>query len=217
MSGQPKLLDQTRAKLRARHYSYRTEQQYVYWIRRYVIHHGKRHPSVLGAPEVEAFLSDLAVRKRISASTQNQALSAILFLYRHVRGIDLPWLENVTRAQTAKRIPVVLSAGEVRALLGHLDGQLSLVGQLLYGAGLRLMEALRLRVKDVDFGYSQIIVRDGKGHKDRVTMLPEAVVPRLKAHLTLSREQHVDALRYGFAGVELPHALARKFPAASKE
>ena len=217
MDSKPKLLDQTRAKLRARHYSYRTEQQYVYWILRFVIHHEKRHPAEMGGPEVEAFLTDLAVRKGVSSSTQNQALSAILFLYRQVLEVELPWLEHVTRAQRPSRIPVVLSFGEVRALLSYLDGQTSLIGQLLYGSGLRLMEALRLRVKDIDFAYSQIIVRDGKGQKDRVTVLPEAVIPKLKPHLALLRERHRIALLRGYGGVELPHALARKYPRAKLE
>ena len=171
----------------------------------------------MGAAEIEEFLTDLAVRCRVSASTQNQALSALLFLYKQVLGIELPWLENVTRAQAPQRLPVVLSVAEVRTLLGHLDGQIGLIGQLLYGSGLRLMEALRLRVKDIDFAYSQIVVRDGKGHKDRVTMLPEAVVARLKPHLALVREQHRTALLQGYGGVEMPFALARKFPRADLE
>lgn len=211
------LLERVRDKLRAKHYSYRTEQQYVAWIRRFILHNDKRHPRELAAPEVEAFLTHLAVGRRVSASTQNQALSAILFLYRHVLGIDLPWLDNVVRARRPARLPVVLSEREVEQMLHHLEGPFLLIVQLLYGSGLRLMEALRLRVKDVDFDYSQIIVRDGKGAKDRVTVLPRAVVSPLKAHLLLVRKQHENALHRGYAGVELPFALARKYPGAHLE
>jgi integron integrase len=169
----------------------------------------------MAAPEIEQFLSFLAVDQNVAASTQNQALSAILFLYRHVLAVDLPWLDNIVRAQTPVRIPVVLSRQEVQTLLVHLEGQYHLVAQLLYGSGLRLMEALRLRVKDIDFEYSQIVVRDGKGHKDRVTVLPDGVVAPLKLHLAVVREQHERALRRGFAGVELPRALVKKYPNAT--
>ena len=156
MDAKPKLLDLVRDKLRAKHYSYRTEQQYLGWIRRFILHHNKRHPAEMGGAEVEDFLTHLAVKTGVSASTQNQALSAILFLYRQTLDIDLPWLNNVIRAQTPVRIPVVLSRREVQALLDHLDGQFHLIGQLLYGCGLRLMEGLRLRIKDVDFEYSRL-------------------------------------------------------------
>ena len=217
MDAKPRLLDLTRNKLRAKHYSYRTEQQYLYWIRRYVLYHGKRHPAEMSGPEVEQFLTDLAVNRRVSASTQNQALAAVLFLYRYVLEIELPWLENVVRARMSTRVPVVLPRREVQAMLGQLDGQFHLIGQLMYGSGLRLMETVRLRVKDIDFEYSQIIVRDGKGHKDRVTILPEVVVPPLRLHLRVVREQHSAALQRGFAGVDLPHALARKYPNAERE
>jgi integron integrase len=164
---------------------------------------------------VEQFLTDLAVRARVSASTQNQALSAILFLYRHVLEIDLPWLEGVVRAHAPSRIPVVLPHKEVRALLDLLEGQFHLIGQLLYGSGLRLMEALRLRVKDIDFDYAQIVVRDGKGQKDRVTILPDTIIEPLQQHLALVRGQHQRALRHGYGGVELPEALSRKYPNAA--
>jgi integron integrase len=214
MDAKPKLLDTVRAKVRAKHYSYRTEQQYVRWIRRFILHHDKRHPAELGAPEVEAFLTHLAVRAHVSASTQNQALSALLFLYRQVLDIDLPWLSGVVRARAPIRVPVVLTRREVQALLGCLEGQLHLVAQLLYGSGLRLMEALRLRVKDVDFEYSQLVVRDGKGQKDRVTILPDMLREPLQKHLTLVREKHEQALRAGYGGVELPGALAHKYPKA---
>jgi integron integrase len=214
MDAKPKLLDTVRAKVRAKHYSYRTEQQYVRWIRRFILHHNKRHPAELGAPDVERFLTHLAVSARVSASTQNQALSAILFLYRQVLEIDLPWLSGVVRARAPIRVPVVLTRREVQALLNSLEGQPHLVAQLLYGSGLRLMEALRLRVKDVDFEYCQIVVRDGKGQKDRVTILPELVMEPLHRHLTFVRGKHEEALRRGVGGVELPDALARKYPHA---
>lgn len=201
MDAKPKLLVQVRQKLRARHYSYRTEQQYVAWIRRLVLHYDKRHPREISGAEIEAFLTHLAVESRVSASTQNQALSAILFLYRQVLEIELPWLENVVRARRPARLPTVLSQAEVEALLSHTGGTFRL----------RLMEALRLRVKDVDFEYAQIVVRDGKGRKDRVTVLPEILVKPLGSHLVLVREQHEAALRCGYAGVELPFALARKY------
>lgn len=174
MEAKPKLLVRVRNKLRAKHYSYRTEQQYIAWIRRFILHHGKRHPREMSGPEVEQFLTYLAVDRRVSASTQNQALAAILFLYRHVLETDLPWLTNVVRARRPARLPVVLSQREVATLFCHLDGRFRLIAQLLYGSGLRLMEALRLRVKDIDFDYSQIVVRDGKGRKDRITVLPDA-------------------------------------------
>jgi len=214
MAAKPRLFDAVRQKVRARHYSYRTEQQYLYWIRRFIVHHKKRHPAEMGAAEVEQFLTSLAVEGRVSASTQNQALSAVLFLYRQVLEIDLPWLKGVVRAHAPTRVPVVLPRSQVQALLDGLDGQLHLVGQLLYGSGLRLMEALRLRVKDVDFEYAQIVVRDGKGQKDRVTILPDALVAPLRRHLMLVREQHERALRLGYGGVDLPEALARKYRGA---
>ena len=184
MDAKPKLLDVVRARIRAKHYSYRTEEQYVDWIRRFILYSDKRHPADMSASEVSRYLTHLAVERRVSASTQNQALAAILFLYRHVLEADLPWLENVVRARTPQHVPVVLSRREVHALVGQLDGVFHLIGQLLYGSGLRLMEALRLRVKDVDFEYSQIIVRDGKGQKDRVTILPDGAAP---LHTLISR------------------------------
>jgi integron integrase len=217
MDAKPRLLDAVRERLRARHYSYRTEQQYVAWIRRYVLFHGKRHPAGLAAAEIERFLTHLAVERNVSASTQNQALSALLFLYREVLGIQLPWLDNVVRARRPARLPVVLSPAEVRSLLRNLHGQYALLAGLMYGSGLRLLESLRLRVKDIDFGYSQIIVRDGKGAKDRVTVLPDNLAAPLTAHLERVRERHAVAIERHFAGVELPHALARKYPAAALE
>lgn len=163
MDAKPKLLVQLRDRLRVKHYSYRTEQQYIAWIRRFILHYDKRHPRDISGAEVERFLTHLAVERRVSASTQNQALSAILFLYRHVLDVELPWLENIVRARRPARLPTVLSPAEVEAVLTHLEGTFRIVAQLLYGSGLRLMEALRLRIKDVDFEYAQILVRDGKG------------------------------------------------------
>jgi integron integrase len=214
MDAKPKLLAVARDKMRARHFSYRTEQAYIGWIRRFIVYHGRRHPRELGAAEVESFLTHLAVERRVAASTQNQALGAILFLYRHVLEADLPWLENVVRARKSQHAPVVLPRRDVQGLLAHLEPPFHLIAQLLYGSGLRLMEALRLRVKDVDFSYSQIVVRDGKGKKDRVTILPDAVAVALQAHLRSVKAQHTSALQRGYGGVELPGALARKYPNA---
>ena len=175
----PKLLDVVRDRIRVKHYSIRTETQYVQWIRRFVLFHGKKHPRDMGAPEVEAFLTHLAVEGNVAAATQNQALSALLFLYREVLGIDLPWLDNVTRAKRPQRLPVVMTRDEVHAVLDRMEGGYGLMARLLYGTGMRLMECVRLRVKDVDFGRGEILVRDGKGAKDRVTMLPQSLVTDL--------------------------------------
>ncbi|HJR70195.1 MAG TPA: integron integrase [Gammaproteobacteria bacterium] len=217
MDAKPKLLTVVRDKMRARHFSYRTEHAYIGWIRRFILYHGKRHPSEMGAPEVEGFLTHLAVERRVSASTQNQALGAILFLYRHALEIELPWLENVVRARKPINMPVVLPRREVQTLLAQLEPPFDLIAQLLYGSGLRLLEALRLRIKDIEFEYSQIVVRDGKGKKDRVTILPETVATALQAHLRFVRLQHNSALRRGYAGVELPDALANKYPSATTD
>jgi integron integrase len=214
MDAKPRLLDVVRQRIRAKHYSYRTEQQYVAWIRRFILYNDKRHPADMSAPEVSRYLSHLAVERRVSASTQNQALAAILFLYRQVLEIQLPWLDNIIRARRPQYVPVVLSHKEVRALMSRLDGVVLLIAQLLYGGGLRLMEALRLRVKDLDFEYAQILVRDGKGQKDRATILPEGAVAALQAHLETVRAEHLCAVEHGYGGVELPHALARKYPRA---
>jgi integron integrase len=213
----PKLLDQVRARIRVKHYSIRTEDQYVFWIRRFIMFHGKRHPRELGAPEVEAFLSDLAVNGRVSAATQNQALSALLFLYREVLEVQLPWLDNVTRAKPSRRLPVVLTPAEVRAVLDRMDGTYGLMARLLYGTGMRLMECVRLRVKDVDFGRNEILIRDGKGAKDRVTMLPAALAAPLQEHLARRRALYEDDLADGRAEVWLPDALAKKYPNAATE
>jgi integron integrase len=217
MSPKQRLLDQVREAIRVRHYSYRTEQQYVAWIRRYILFHERRHPIDLGGPEVENFLTHLATERRVAAATQAQALAAVLFLYKCVLKVDLPWLGNVIRATRPKRLPVVLSRAEVRRVLASLDGQLLLVVSLLYGSGLRVLEALRLRFKDVDLERRILVVRDGKGAKDRVTVLPESLLVPLRKQLNHVRERHADAKRHGFAGVELPFALERKYPRAHLE
>ncbi|MDI6748272.1 MAG: integron integrase [Rhodocyclaceae bacterium] len=206
-----------RARIRVKHYSIRTETQYVQWVKRYIYFHDKRHPRDLGAPEVEAFLTDLAVVGKVAASTQNQALAALLFLYREVLGIELPWLNDVTRAKPSRRLPVVLTQAEVRAVLGRMDGVYGLMGRLLYGTGMRLMECVRLRVKDVDFGRNEILIREGKGGKDRVTMLPAALAQPLVEHLQRRRLIYDDDVAAGLAAVWLPDALARKYPNAATE
>jgi integron integrase len=214
----PKLLDQVRAEIRKRHYSLRTEASYVHWIRRFILFHGKRHPCEMGAAEIEAFLSDLAVRQNVSASTQNLALSAILFLYRDVLEVKLPWLDGITRAKKPQRRPVVLSRGEARRLLDELPADVAgLIARLLYGTGMRLMEGVRLRVKDLDLARGEILVRDGKGAKDRVTMLPQTLVEPLRAHLVVRRTIYARDRKQGRAAVWLPHALARKYPRAGSE
>jgi integron integrase len=213
----PRLLDRVRITLRARHGSRRTEKAYVAWIRRFILFHGKRHPSEMGGAEVTQFLSALAVQRNVAASTQNQALSALLFLYRDVLGQALPWLDEVVRAKRPERIPVVLSRTEVHAIIGSLDGPVRLLVLLLYGSGLRLLEALRLRVKDVDFARNQITVRGGKGDRDRVTMLPAALALDLTKHLETVRDLHETDLRASAGWVELPWALARKYPNAGRE
>ena len=213
----PKLMEQVHGKLRELHYSYRTEQTYSDWIRRFILFHHKTHPSQMGAKEVEEFLSHLAVDRKVSASTQNQAKSAILFLYKDVLDIKLPWLENVTQAKAPQRLPVVLSIPEVHSILSNMEGTWWLMASLLYGTGLRLMECARLRVKDIDFGMGQIVVRDGKGFKDRVTMLPESLVEKLKAHLARVEKQHKRDLEEGAGCAWLPQGLPRKYPHAAKE
>jgi integron integrase len=215
--GEPRLLDQVRELIRIRHYSIRTEQTYIQWIRRFIYFHGKRHPRDLGAEEVTAFLSDLAVRKNVAASTQNQALAALLFLYRDVLKITLPWLNDVERAKTPQRLPVVLTRPEVRALLAQLEGTPWLMTALIYGGGLRLLECLRLRIKDVDFSYRQLIIRDAKGQKDRITILPQNVIEPLRNHLVRVRLLHQSDLQEGYGRVFLPFALSAKYPNADRE
>jgi len=213
----PRLLDRVRDAIRQRHYSYRTEQAYVDWIRRFILFHGKRHPDEMAAPEVTAFLTHLARDRQVSASTQNQALCALLFLYGQVLGRKLPWMDDMVRAKRPVRVPVVLTREEVRALLAVLEGTKWLMASLLYGAGLRLRECLKLRVKDVDFGYRQLVVRDGKGGKDRVTMLPSGLVEPLRGHLARVRRLHERDLQEGYGEVEMPYALERKYPRAGRE
>ncbi|MGH8581696.1 MAG: integron integrase [Gammaproteobacteria bacterium] len=213
----PKLLDRVRDKIRLKHYSIRTEQAYVDWVKRFVLFHGKRHPSGMGAVEVEAFLTHLAVAGKVAASTQNQAKSALLFLYREVLGQSLPWLDEVEQAKPSQRLPVVLTASEVAAVLNRLSGVYGLVGRLLYGTGMRLMECMRLRVKDVEFERREITIRDGKGSKDRVTMLPGRLIEPLKTHLIGVKALHEADLREGYGAVYLPYALERKYPNANRE
>ncbi len=213
----PKMLDRMRAALRVRHYALATERTYIHWVKRFIYFHGKRNPADMGAAEVEAFLSALATELEVSASTQNQAMHALLFLYRDVLGVTLPWLDGITRAKVSKRLPVVLTVAEVQRLLRHVSGTNGLIIRLLYGTGLRIKEALRLRVKDVDLERGEIIVREGKGGKDRVTMLPAALVPALRDHLAVRRQWHDIDLATGHADVELPDALARKYPRAWQE
>lgn len=213
----PKLLDQVRARIRVMHYSRSTEATYLYWIKFYIHFHGLRHPRDMGAAEVEAFLSHLATVRDVAAGTQNQALHALLFLYKQVFGIDLPWLDGITRAKPSKRLPVVLTQGEAQRLLAATRCTPGLIVRLLYGTGARLMEGLRLRVKDIDFERHQVTIRGGKGDKDRVTMLPASIVANLRAHLAERRRWHDKDLATGMADVELPHAIDRKYPNAGRE
>jgi len=213
----PRLLDRVRDRIRFRHYSIRTEQAYMQWIRRFILFHGKRHPDEMGAPEVVEFLTHLAVAGNVTASTQNQAKSALLFLYREVLDATLPWLDDIEGAKKPQRLPVVLTPDETDAILDRLDGVISLVVRLLYGSGMRLMEALRLRVKDVDFARREVLIRSGKGDKDRVTMLPDTLAEPLRAHLGWVKVMHAADLARGRGDVYLPFALARKYPSAEKE
>jgi integron integrase len=213
----PRLLDRVRQALRMRHYSRRTEKTYVAWIRRYILFHGKRHPAEMGAPELTRFLTSLAVDGRVAASTQNQALSALLFLYREVLELDVPWLDRVVRAKRPVRLPIVLTRQEVVAVLQPLKGVPLLMASLLYGSGLRLLECCHLRVQDLDFGANQIVVRGAKGDKDRLTVLPAVLKADLARHLVRVRELHQRDLQAGAGWVELPTALARKYPNAGRE
>ena len=194
----PELLDQVRDKIRLKYYSIRTEQAYVGWIKRYILFHGKRHPAEMGKLELEAFLTSLAVDRSVSASTQTQALSALLFLYKDVLGLEFPWLDAVTRAKKPVRFPTVLTADEVKLLLKYLDDPLmDLIVRLLYGTGMRLLECLRLRMKDVEFTRREIVVREGKGNKDRVTMLPDSLADRLRAQMEFVKGQHTQDVAAG--------------------
>jgi integron integrase len=216
-TGKPKLLDQVRDAIRLRHYSIRTEQAYTDWIRRFILFHKKRHPSEMAEPEVTEFLTHLARVGNVAASTQNQALSALLFLYKEVLKQEIGWLDKVERARRPAKLPVVLSVDEVDRIFAKLSGREKLMAQLLYGSGLRLMECVRLRVKDVDFSRAQVIVRDAKGGKDRITMLPVNLAEALRAHIASVQLLHQRDLADGFGSVFLPFALARKYPNAEKE
>jgi integron integrase len=213
----PKLLDQLRERIRVKHYSIRTEQSYVQWVRRYIIFHGKRHPAEMGKRELEAFLTSLAVERNVSAATQTQALSALLFLYKEVLELDFPWLTEVTRAKRARRLPAVLTVSETKQLIRAVDDPvMRLVIGLLYGTGMRLLECLRLRIKDVEFARREIVVREGKGNKDRVTMLPDRLADALQAHIEFVKAQHEADLAVGRGEVWLPGALETKYPNAPK-
>jgi integron integrase len=214
---QPRLLDQVRSAVRLRHYSIRTEEAYVNVIRRFILFHRKRHPKEMGADEIRQYLSHLATDGNVAASTQNVALAALLFLYREVLQLDLPLIEGVERAKRPQRIPVVLTLEEVKRMLALITGTYHLMASLLYGSGLRLMECVRLRVKDLDFDYRQIIVRDGKGQKDRRTVLPQPLIEPLRHHLARVRLQHEEDVRLGCGRVYLPYALERKYPQAAVE
>jgi integron integrase len=214
---QPKLLDQVRAVARLKHFSYCTEQAYVQWIKRFILFHSKRHPLQMGVQEIRHFLSNLATEGNVASSTQTVALSALLFLYKDVLKKDLPRISDIERSNRPKKLPVVFTPDEIKAVIQHMSGIYWIMANLLYGSGLRLMECVRLRVKDLDFHYNQITVRSGKGEKDRITILPQAVKEALKRHLAKVRLLHEEDLLEGFGEVYLPYALERKYPSAAKE
>ena len=211
-----RLLDQLRERIRYLHYSLRTEESYVYWVRLFIRFHKLRHPAEMSAPELEQFLGWLVSERKVSASTHRQALSALLFLYEKVLGVNLPWLTEIGRPRVQKRLPAVLVPDEVARILALLEGEHRLFAQLLYGTGLRITEGLRLRVKDVDFAHNSIIVREGKGAKDRVVMLPQSLICRLREQLARARALWAADVASGVPGVELPDALARKYPRAGE-
>ncbi len=218
MTKEPKLLDQMKNTLRRKHYALRTEKTYIDWARRYILFHNKRHPKEMGIPEIESYLTYLAVDQHISASTQNQALAGILFLYTQVLKIEInPKKINASRAKDSQKLPVVLSKEETHKTINLMTGTHKLMTQILYGGGLRLMEAIRLRTKDIDFANQQIIIRSGKGNKDRITMLPEKIAEPLKNHLLRIKEEHNLCLKNGNGSVYLPNALAKKYPNAKYE
>jgi len=212
-----KLLEQVSDAIRIKHYSSRTEKTYMDWIKRYILFHNKRHPKDMGVEEIQTFIAHLATQKQLAASTQNQALSAVIFLYRHVLKIDIALPSDIIRAQKSETLPVVLTHQEAMSVINKMSGVSQLMTKILYGSGLRLMECLRLRVKDIDFGNHQIIVRDGKGEKDRLTMLPDALIPDLQTHLKTVSDIHQQDLKAGYGEVYLPYAIARKYPNAPKE
>ncbi len=216
-ASKPRLLDQVRTRMRLRHLSFRTEESYINWIKRFIFFHGKRHPAQMGADEITAFLSHLAEEEKLGASTQNQAFSALLFLYREVLGREFPQLDSVVRAKRPQNVPVVLTRAEVQRVLAGLRDVHHLMASLLYGAGLRLMECVRLRVKDVGFEQNQLTVQDGKGGTSRVTMLPQSVKEPLRAHVEGVHAQHALDLRHGGGNVYIPEALARKYSNAERE
>lgn len=213
----PRLLDRVRQVIRARHYSRRTEKAYVGWIRRFILFHGKRHPTEMGEAEITSFLSYLATQRRVSASTQNQALSALLFLYRAVLNKDLDWLSGIVRAKKPLRLPTILTHEEVHRIFLHMRGAPLLMVSLMYGSGLRLLECCRLRIKDIDFARKEITVRDGKGRKDRITMLPSSLRSSLSQHIARVKKQHDGDLGKGCGSVELPYAIGSKYPRAAWE
>ena len=217
MPEQPRLLEQVSAHIRFKHYSIRTEEAYLKTIKRFILFHHKRHPQQMGADEIRQYLSHLATEGHVSASTQNQALAALLFLYRDVLGVELPFIDGIERAKRPVRVPVVLTREETSRILSQLNGVYYLMARLLYGSGLRLMECVRLRVKDVDFGYKQITVRDGKGEKDRRTVLPGILIEPLKHQLVRAKLLHEEDLQRGYGKVYLPYALERKYPQAATE
>ncbi len=217
MTNPPRLMDQAREALRVHHYSLRTEQSYLHWIRRFILFHGKRHPREMGSHEVSSFLTDLAVNRNVSASTQNQALSAILFLYKKVLKLEIGWVDDVVRAKRTKRLPVVLDHETVLQLLDQLSGTFKLLAYLIYGSGMRLMEAARLRVKDVDFKSGQIMIRAAKGDKDRAAILPRRLIAPLQDQVNLARRFFDHDRQEGAPGVELPYALEKKYRNAGKE
>lgn len=216
-SRSPKLIEQVREVMRFQHYSIRTEEAYIQWIRRYIYFHNKRHPRDMGADEITRYLTHLAVNRKVTASTQNQAFSALLFLYKKVLQMELPRLDDIQRAKKPQHLPVVFTRDEVKALLSQFDGTKWLIYNLIYGSGMRILECLRLRVKDVDFHYRQIIVRDGKGNKDRVTLLPDKLIESLRLHLDKVKTMHKQDIEQGYGCVYLPFALERKYPSACRE
>jgi integron integrase len=215
--GRSPFLDSVRAAIRVRHYARATEATYTLWIRQFILYHGKRHPKDMAGPEVEAFLSYLASERHVSASTQNVAMAALLFMYRHVLGIDLPWMSDIVRPKRRTYVPTVLSRREVSALLEKMQGMDRLICELLYGSGMRQIEAFRLRVADLDFDYRQVIVRSGKGFKDRTTILPKGLIEPLRRHLARVKQLHEADLQGGYGEVYLPYGLARKYPRAGRE
>ena len=213
----PRLLDQVRDRIRRKHYSVRTEQAYLHWVKAFVRFHAMKHPAGMGASEIESFLTYLAVERHVSSSTQNQALSGLLFLYREVLEIELPWLDGIERSKRPKRLPVVLTQEEVIAVLSQLDGTTALILKLAYGTGMRIMEVVRLRVKDVEFARAEILIREGKGCRDRVTMLPKSLMLPLRDHLARVKSLHERDCKEGLGEVFLPFALARKYPGAARD